>query len=984
MGRRGAVVCVVLWAAAGCGDGGKQQVKGVADAIIVDPGSYDFGDVALGREERGEVVVRNDGVRTTTVETLPGAAQTPDFDVDGLPLSLRPGEAVQIRVRFHPTALGMRANRFQLGTPVSTTTQDVDVRGHAVRGLAQLSAQSLDFGDVVIGKTASLTFNLTNNDGHARTDVRIQPPGGADAAMFHASREGAISLGAEESVTVQVDFTPSRLGAAQATMQLTPCPTCSALPFVLSGNGVVSLLDVQPPRIDFGLVRLGSSKEAPFTARNTSKRPLVVTGIALPAGDYSVQLSGNPAFPLTLAPGQTISGTARFAPTRLGPQERHASILASEGAPGDLDLVGTGYGPVIDARPNPLDLEAASIGTTRPKKLFITNIGLDPTGKDPLVIRRVTLKGDPAVWSFSTPPLPWTIGQPGSQGVLIVRFTPQMPRQENATLLIESNDGVTPTLEVPVTALGRQLEPCQVTVFPSTTVDFGLSPIFHPTTQGFELINSGSEDCIFGEPDIVSGGPEFHWPGLVAPFGRTIPPGGRMSVRVEFTPEAEGDYRGQVEFYMSNPGLQAPVVNLRGTGDGGCFSVTPGAVDFGGTQVGCSLPEHFAYATNQCSQPVTVTAAQVTPGNFRISSMPPLPFTVPPNSQVPIGMRYTAATLGDDVASLQVWISTKAQPFQVGLTAGAVPPNTVTDKFDQSTPKVDMLIVIDNSGSMDDEQKALAANLDRLWNRIALANADFHIAVTSTGMTPYTAGWAQCPGGANGGEGGRFFPVDGSRPRVLTPTTPDVKQALFDNTKVGLCHWDERFFDPVLAALTPPLVSSTKAPGTPWPADGNAGFLRDDARLALLAVSDADDDNDVVNPPPVSEMVGKLSQVKKGALDLISFAGIVGLRMCNNVEQVGTRYMEIARQMNGKLYDICDLNNFGVMLDDALGTLLLPLTSFPLSAVPRDPAAIAVTVDGAATTNFRYDVGTNRIVFPQSAVPPPGSQITATFDPACN
>ncbi|TMB08561.1 MAG: choice-of-anchor D domain-containing protein [Deltaproteobacteria bacterium] len=983
MGRRWAVACVVVWAT-GCGDGGNQKVRSVTDAIAVDPGSYDFGDVALGREERGEVVVRNDGVRTTTVDSIPGTARTPDFEVDGLPLALRAGEAVRLRVRFHPSTLGMRSSRFQLGTPVSSTTQDVDVRGHAVRGLAQLSVQSLDFGDVVLGKTVSLTFNLTNNDGHARTDIRIEPPAGADAGAFHSSREGAISLGAEESVTVQIDFTPARLGAAQATMQITPCPTCSPLPFVLSGNGVISLLDVQPPRIDFGLVRLGSPKEAAFTARNTSKRPLVVTGVTIPAGDYSVQLAGSPAFPLTLAPGQTISGTARFAPTQLGPQERHASIVASDGAPGDLDLLGTGYGPVIDARPNPLDLEAASIGTTRPKKLFLTNVGLDPTGQDPLVVQRVTLKGDPAVWSFSTPPLPWTIGQPGKQGVLTVRFTPNQPRQENAFLVIESNDGLHPSFEVPMTALGRTLLPCQVTVYPSTTVDFGLAPIFHPTTQGFELINSGSEDCIFGEPEITSGGPEFHWPGLVAPNGRTIPPGGRMSVRVEFTPQAAGDYRGQVEFYMSNPGLQAPVVNLRGTGDDGCFSVTPGAVDFGGTTPGCSLPEHFAYATNQCSAPVTVTAARITPGNFSISTIPGLPFTVAPNSQVPIGMRYTANTLGDDVASLQVWISTKAAAFQVGLTAGAVPPNTVLDKWEQSTPKVDMLIVIDNSGSMDDEQKALAANLDHLWNRIALANADFHIAVTSTAMTPYTAGWTQCPGGANGGEAGRFFPVDNSRPRILTPTTPNVKQALFDNTKVGLCHWDERFFDPVLAALTPPLVSSTKAPGTPWPDDGNAGFLRDDARLALLAVSDADDDNDVVNPPPVSEMVGKLSQVKKGALDLISFAGIVGLRMCNNVEQVGTRYMEIARQMNGKLYDICDLNNFGTMLDDALGTLLLPLSSFPLSAHPRDAAAIAVTVNGAARTDFRYDAGTNRIVFPQDALPPPGSHISATYDPNCN
>ena len=315
-----------------------------------------------------------------------------------------------------------------------------------------------------------------------------------------------------------MDFTPGRLGPAQATLQVTPCPTCSALPFVLSGNGVVSLLDMEPDRIDFGLVRLGAPKEVAFTARNTSKRPLVVTAFAIPAGDFSVQLAGNPAYPLTLAPGQTVSGTARFAPTRMGPQERNASLQASEGAPGDLDLLGTGYGPVIDARPDPLDFEAASIGTTRPKKLFLTNVGFDPTGKAPLVIQRVTLKGDPAVWSFSTPALPWTIGQPGNQGILIARFTPNLPRRENASLVIESNDGLHPSIEVPMTSLGRQLLPCQVTVQPATTVDFGLAPIFHPTTQGFELINSGSQDCIFGEPDITSGGPAFHWPGLVPPI----------------------------------------------------------------------------------------------------------------------------------------------------------------------------------------------------------------------------------------------------------------------------------------------------------------------------------------------------------------------------------------------------------------------------------------------------------------------------------
>ena len=175
-----------------------------------------------------------------------------------------------------------------------------------------------------------------------------------------------------------------------------------------------------------------------------------------------------------------------------------------------------------------------------------------------------------------------------------------------------------------------------------------------------------------------------------------------------------------------------------------------------------------------------------------------------------------------------------------------------------------------------------------------------------------------------------------------------------------------------------------KAPGTPWPGDGNAGFLRDDARLALLAVTDADDANDVVNPAPVSDYVRRLAQVKHGALDLISFAGIVPLTSCPlTAEGVGTRYMEIARQLHGHLEDICNLSSFGALLESSLGGLLSPLSSFPLSAYPKDPASIAVTVNGAAVTQWSYDAASNRIVFPANAVPPPGSHITARYEPPC-
>jgi hypothetical protein len=548
--------------------------------------------------------------------------------------------------------------------------------------------------------------------------------------------------------------------------------------------------------------------------------------------------------------------------------------------------------------------------------------------------------------------------------------------------MIDSTDGLQPHVEVPVAANGRDLLPCTLKVSPGVPVDFGAQRLFQPIVGGFELINTTADDCIVGEPSIVDGAPAFRWPGGVVPAGRQLAPGGRMSVRVEFVAEQAITYSGVVQFYVSNRSAQIMSVPLAGAGDPSCFFVSPPTVDFGAAILGCGIPDQYAYAVNHCTFPVTVTAADTTGAPFSTSGT--YPIRLLPNTHAAIAVSYSPASAGDDVGAIRVYTDMRVEPFLSGITGGAQRPATIVDQWDQSTPKVDMLIVIDNSGSMAEEQRALAQNLDHLWNRIAIANADFHIAVTTTGMYPYTAGWSQCPGGAMGGEAGRFFPVDNSRPRLLTPETPDVKNVLFANTNVGICHYDERFLDPVLAALTDPLISSVKAPGTPWPNDGNAGFLRDDARLALLAVSDADDANDVASPPPVSDYVQRLVQVKHGALDLISFAGIVPLTYCpRTAEGVGTRYKEIAQQLHGHLEDICDLGNFGTLLEKALGQLLLPLTSFPLSAHPEDPGAIVVTVNGIVVTNWSYDATTNRLVFPPEAVPPPGSHITARYQPAC-
>jgi hypothetical protein len=931
----------------------------------------------LGKEQTNNNVLRNTGLVSMTVDKLAQFAD-PAFEVKGLPATLGPGGSANVSVRYRPPQLGPHQGMLQLITDSTADSgADVDLRGNAVRGLATLSGDSFDFGNVVVGHTATQDLLLTNNDGHAETSVAISPP--QDSPAFTVAPPGELPLGAEQSMVVRIQFRPDSLASYASALLVTPCPTCTPRRINLTGQGVDKLLVVRPEAIDFGEVLLGGHATQPFTLTNTSKASLAVQASALSGSPDLTAVLDGAALPRTLGPGETVNGTAHYKPRNLAVQQTEVSFQAAEGGPGILTMTGAGTGPVLQTKPRSLFVGPAALGTTRSAAVTATNVGYDPQQATPLRLTSVSLEKNDGAWSVQGGAR--TVGAPGASVDIAVSFTPQATGLSQATLVIESNDALHAHVEVPLAAIGRELLPCTLSSVPGAPVNFGLQKLFTPTVEGFELVNQTADDCIVGDPSIVSGAPAFRWPGGVVPAGRTLPPGGRMSVRLEFVAEQAQTFSGAVRFYVSNRSAQTMTVDLVGAGDSSCFFVTPPTVDFGACTLGCGIPNQFAYAVNQCGFPVTVTRVE-TVGDF-FSSAAAVPIRIASNQNAPIPIAYRPNSAGDDVGAVRVFTDMRSESFQAGITGGVQVPATIVDQWDQSTPKVDMLIVIDNSGSMAEEQKALAQNLDRLWSRIALANADYHIAVTSTGMYPYTAGWTQCPGGASGGEGGRFFPVDNSRPRLLTPQTPNVKNVLFANTNVGLCGYDERFLDPVITALTDPLISATKAPGTPWPNDGNAGFLRDDARLALLAVSDADDANDVVNPPPVADYVRRLAQVKRGALDLISFAGIVPLHGCASAEGIGTRYMEIARQLHGHLEDICDLNSFGPALENSLGDLLLPLTSFPLSAHPRDPAAIVVTVSGATATQWSYDAGSNRIVFPPAAVPPPGSHITARYEPAC-
>lgn len=178
------------------------------------------------------------------------------------------------------------------------------------------------------------------------------------------------------------------------------------------------------------------------------------------------------------------------------------------------------------------------------------------------------------------------------------------------------------------------------------------------------------------------------------------------------------------------------------------------------------------------------------------------------------------------------------------------------------TPKVDILLVIDNSDSMVDEQETLSKNIDKFANGLAKSgNIDFHIGATAiwdtrlfAGMTKeYQNGELRRLKTPDGKENmpdsfGRFVDSKVDYDSYLASRGFDLKkqpgwlQVLSASMKIGVEKYDknyatsgksgaeiEEIFSPVKAALSEPVRSAA-----------NNGFRRKDAHFVIIFITDTD------------------------------------------------------------------------------------------------------------------------------------------------
>ncbi len=310
--------------------------------------------------------------------------------------------------------------------------------------------------------------------------------------------------------------------------------------------------------------------------------------------------------------------------------------------------------------------------------------------------------------------------------------------------------------------------------------------------------------------------------------------------------------------------------------------------------------------------------------------------------------------------------------------------------FKQSTAyvakPVDVLWVIDNSGSMKSSQDNLAANFQAFIGRFQQLNYDFHMGVTATdayraNFTPVT------PSRSRLRDGDHISGATHSGVFVMDKNTPNLTNTFITNVLLGVNgHGDERAFQSIEATLSNSL---------------NNDFRRANAFLAIIIVSDEEDfshsgtsmNESYTNPNlyPVSKYVtyldgltGSTATSRNYSVNTISIKDeACRVQLAINAQKIGQRLMELAAATGGTQGSLC--GNFGETLDIISGQVLSLSTTFKLDREPI-PESIEVIVNGARVpqheqNGWTYDSSTNSLTFHGTGIPPADSDVSVNYDP---
>ena len=423
-----------------------------------------------------------------------------------------------------------------------------------------------------------------------------------------------------------------------------------------------------------------------------------------------------------------------------------------------------------------------------------------------------------------------------------------------------------------------------------------------------------------------------------------LPAGASMTLDVEFEPSDALDAVGQVVVTSDDPVAPELPVDLYGADAIPRIAVEPDPVDFGVVGVGCESSRSIDLVSVG-QEWVTVESIAAQGDSYVLSYGFSLPQTLAPGESLSVDLTFAPDDERDFPGTLEVesndyYGRQTGQQFGTGLFGSVHEESwTLEDR------KADILFFVDHSCSMDDNAAALADNFGVFIGQLNDHSSDWRIVV------------ADNESGCN---------LTG----ILSSSMSDYV-ARFENavTGIGGYLYDEAGL--TVAALA---IDATAA------GECNDGFLRDDALLHVILVSDEPEQSSETWDTYVDRLVAT-----KGDSSLVRVSAIAGTAAdaaayfldpdaCQTEEGVG--YAEAVAATGGTFLSICSdwASTMGALADETLSQ-----DTFPLLELDTVPASVEVTVDGKPATGWSFDPATNSVVFDAASTPSQGATIVIDY-----
>ena len=291
------------------------------------------------------------------------------------------------------------------------------------------------------------------------------------------------------------------------------------------------------------------------------------------------------------------------------------------------------------------------------------------------------------------------------------------------------------------------------------------------------------------------------------------------------------------------------------------------------------------------------------------------------------------------------------------------------DAFRQADPvEVDMLIVIDDSGSMERYQEALATRFEGFLSYFT-EDIDYRIGVTTSTVVPAEP-FGDCTAEdiAAAPQGGVLSGED-----WVSRGSASAAERFADNVRVGICGGTyEMGLEAAYLAVT----------------GANPGFRRPGAALSVVFVSDEEDNSPGSTSDYLAAFRASVDAPGRNAFN-VSALVIADKAQCTDAQLAGgasvnRRFPDLAYQTGGAIADLCtdDFDEIVSQVSQSSSRLLdtFYLRDRPSAGTLEVGVGLELVPCDAGVWSYQLVDDRPAIVFEPDALPAAGSRITVSYD----